>query len=165
MSLLGNFDRIFTLHVIIIPGVGQILKLFFGTPRVNQNWDWAILTHGNCRCDYYERNMCWSKIEKCKQFFPAAGFGAPIGFHPLGQPSRQDESTPWGRFLNFTLRVQLWDAEYILWGIEGHRVQWRREIIWQNIGHIFQANQTHVDKQTMVGYWSRGSESINCLEE
>ena len=26
-----------TLHVIIIPGVGQILKLFFTTPRVNQN--------------------------------------------------------------------------------------------------------------------------------
>jgi hypothetical protein len=46
-----------------------------------------------------------SEIEKCKPFFPAAGFGTSMRVHPLGQPSRLDESTPWGRFLNLTLQV------------------------------------------------------------
>ena len=36
--------------------------------RVFFFWDWAILTHGNCRCDYYRELVFWSKKEKCKHF-------------------------------------------------------------------------------------------------
>ena len=34
-----------------------------------------------------------SKIEKCKQLFPVAGFGTSMGFHSPGQLSLL--STPW----------------------------------------------------------------------
>jgi hypothetical protein len=40
-----------------------------------------------------------------KRIFPAAGIGTSLGFHTPCQPSRKDESTPRGRFLNFTLWV------------------------------------------------------------
>ena len=81
-----------TLHVIIIPGVGQILKLFFGTPRVNQKWDWAILTHGNCRCDYYKILVFWSKIEKCQHSFQQPDLGLRWDFTP--RVSRPDKTNP-----------------------------------------------------------------------
>ena len=81
-------------------------KLFFGTPRVSQKWDGAILTHGNCKYYYDKKLAFWSKIEKRKQLFQAAGFGTSMGFHSLGQSPRQDKSTPQGRFLNVTLRVK-----------------------------------------------------------
>ena len=96
-----------TLHVIIVPGVGQMCKLFFGTPRVNRKWDWAILTHG---VDMVITNKWFSyrKSRSVNNFSSSriiVGFGISMGFHSPGQSSRQDESTPRDRFLNFTLRV------------------------------------------------------------
>ena len=44
--------------------------------------------------------------------FNRARFEASMGFHPPGQPSRKDKSTPRGRFRNFTLRVLLRDLEH-----------------------------------------------------
>ena len=84
----------------------------FGALRVIRKWDWAIVTHGNGRAGYYKNWVFWLKMEKCKHVFPAAGFGTQVAFPSPGQPSRQDESTPWGRFLVFTLRVLLCDLEY-----------------------------------------------------
>ena len=111
-----------TLHVIIIPGVGQILKLSFGTPRVSQNWDWAILTHGNGRYGYYKNLVFLSEIEKCQHFFqqPDLGFrwestprvnrpnktnpppGADFTISPSGFNYDMQSFT---LLLNFTLRV------------------------------------------------------------
>jgi hypothetical protein len=82
------------------------------TLQSSWKWDWAILTHGNGRYCYYKHIIFCTEIERCQPFFPAAGFGASMEFHPLGQPSREDESTPRERFLNFTLRVWLWKPEY-----------------------------------------------------
>ena len=67
---------------------------------------------GSCTCVYYKNLGFWSKVEKRKHFCLAAGFETSMGFHPLGQPFRQDESTSWGRFLNFTPRASLCDLEY-----------------------------------------------------
>ena len=49
--------------------------------------------HENGRYGHYKHLVFRSKIEKWKQFFPAAGFGTSMGFHPPGQPSLL--STPW----------------------------------------------------------------------
>ena len=104
-----------TLHVIIIPGGVQMWGFCFGTPRGSQTWDGAIPMHGNGRYGYYKNLFFRSKIEKCKQFSPATVFWTSVGFPPPGQPSRQDETTPRGRFVNFTLRGLLWHLEYLTW--------------------------------------------------
>ena len=83
-----------TLLVTIIPGVGQMCKNKLGAPRSSRKWDWAILTHGNGRYVYYTKLVFSSKIEKRKHLLQAAGFGTSMRFHPPGQPSRKDESTP-----------------------------------------------------------------------
>ena len=50
--------------------------------------------HGNSRYDYYKIVVFWSKIEKCKHFCPAAGFGTSmgtsIGFEGHGGPNVSD---------------------------------------------------------------------------
>ena len=48
------------------------------TPFKLKNRDWAILIHGNCRYSHYANLVFRSKIEKCKHFFSASGFGANI---------------------------------------------------------------------------------------
>ena len=105
-------DPFNTLHVIITSGGVQMWGFFFGTPQGSRKWDGAIPTHGNGRYGYYKNLVFRSKIEKCKQFSPATSFWTSVEFHPPGQPSRQDETTPRGRFVNFTLRGLLWHLEY-----------------------------------------------------
>jgi hypothetical protein len=102
----------YTLHAIIISGGVRMCEKKISTLQSSWKWDWAILTHGNGRYCYYKHIIFCTEIERCQPFFPAAGFGASMEFHPLGQPSREDESTPRERFLNFTLRVWLWKPEY-----------------------------------------------------
>jgi hypothetical protein len=94
----------------------------FGTPRGSQTWDGAIPTHGNGRYGYYKNLVFRSKIEKCKQFSPATGFWTSVGFHPPGQPSRQDETTPRGGFVNFTLRGLFWHLEYAITVAKWHNI-------------------------------------------
>ena len=44
-------------------------------PFTLKKWDWALLTHRNGRYCRYKDLVFRSKIEKCKQFSPAAGIG------------------------------------------------------------------------------------------
>ena len=64
------------------PGGGPNEQKYIRRPQVSRNWDWAILTHGNGRCDCYTNFVVWSKIEKCKHLLPAARFGTSGGFRP-----------------------------------------------------------------------------------
>jgi hypothetical protein len=70
------------------------------------------------------KNVFWSKIEKCKHLFPAAGFGKSMGFHP--RVSRPDKTNPPpgadfsispSRFnydmQNILIRVSSWKKEHI----------------------------------------------------
>ena len=84
----------------LIPGVGQILKLFFGTPRVSQQSDWVILTHWDCRCDYYKqvivvyrksRNVIIFSSSRIWDFDGISPPGSAVQtrrIHPLGQISQ-----------------------------------------------------------------------------
>ena len=78
----------------------QTCKLFFGAPRVSRKRDWAILTHGNCRCDYYKQIDFWSKIEKVN-IFSSSWIWALGGIPPPGSTVQTSRIHPPGQISQF----------------------------------------------------------------
>jgi len=70
----------------------QMCRKIFGTPWVNRKWDWAILTHVNCRYDYYKKSFSDRKSRSVSSFFKQPDLGLRWDFTP--RVSRPDKTKP-----------------------------------------------------------------------
>ena len=88
------------------------LLLYMAFGRI---WAHGKYSYGTCRWFAYNfRNFeKWPKLKKCKQSFQQPDLGLRWNFTPRFSRPDKTSPPPSGRFLNFTLRVQLWHAEYM----------------------------------------------------
>jgi hypothetical protein len=110
-QLIHAITKWLTLHVIMIPEGSKCGEKKSRHPpgaaenEIDRFWCMEIIAMFITKFEFSGRTS------RSVNIFQLSDCGLRWGFHPPGQTSRKDESTPWGRFVNFTLRGLLWHVE------------------------------------------------------